>query len=229
MRRKCSQPSLRPSLVSDFCRHQIRCAARADQLAGTPGSPNRHKSNALRIMRARQICTERCWPRAPGITRPSTGLRRSLASYGRAASAPWCSPGWRPTSASDLRYATLSTSSISACCCETRPIISVRTSSRRRPSTVSRSSSAECSRPRSSCARSRRRPRLMPPSPPDPPSDAQGRHHAARHRRADRAVVGRHPRHVLEIIKAVIKVAGGTLADVAFNHVFLTDWKDYGY
>lgn len=35
-------------------------------------------------------------------------------------------------------------------------------------------------------------------------------------------------RHVLETIKAVIAAAGGTLADVTFNHVFLTDWKNYG-
>ena len=34
-------------------------------------------------------------------------------------------------------------------------------------------------------------------------------------------------RHVLETIKAVIAQAGGTMEDVTFNHVFLTDWAHY--
>ncbi len=34
-------------------------------------------------------------------------------------------------------------------------------------------------------------------------------------------------RHVLETIRKTIAAAGGTMADVAFNHVFLTDWADY--
>lgn len=34
-------------------------------------------------------------------------------------------------------------------------------------------------------------------------------------------------RHVLETIKTVIEAAGGTMADVTFNHVFLTDWANY--
>ena len=33
---------------------------------------------------------------------------------------------------------------------------------------------------------------------------------------------------VLEQIKAVIESAGGTMADVTFNHIFITDWKNYG-
>ncbi len=35
-------------------------------------------------------------------------------------------------------------------------------------------------------------------------------------------------RHVLETIKSVIEQAGGSMADVTFNHVFLTDWANYG-
>ncbi len=35
-------------------------------------------------------------------------------------------------------------------------------------------------------------------------------------------------RHILETIKAVIETAGGTMADVTFNHIFLSDWKHYG-
>ncbi len=34
-------------------------------------------------------------------------------------------------------------------------------------------------------------------------------------------------RHILEAIKAVIETAGGSMADVVFNHIFLTDWKHY--
>lgn len=35
-------------------------------------------------------------------------------------------------------------------------------------------------------------------------------------------------RHVLETIKSVIETAGGTIADVTFNSIFLTDWSNYG-
>ena len=34
-------------------------------------------------------------------------------------------------------------------------------------------------------------------------------------------------RHVLETIGAVLEAAGGSLANVAFNHIFLTDWSHY--
>lgn len=34
-------------------------------------------------------------------------------------------------------------------------------------------------------------------------------------------------RHVLTIIQGVIEAAGGTMADVAMNHIFLTDWAHY--
>ena len=34
-------------------------------------------------------------------------------------------------------------------------------------------------------------------------------------------------RHVLEIVKGVVEAAGGTLADVTFNQIFLTDWTHY--
>jgi aminoacrylate peracid reductase len=35
-------------------------------------------------------------------------------------------------------------------------------------------------------------------------------------------------RHVLETIKRVIETAGGTMDDVTFNMIFLTDWANYG-
>jgi aminoacrylate peracid reductase len=34
-------------------------------------------------------------------------------------------------------------------------------------------------------------------------------------------------RHVLETIKITLEAAGASLADVAFNHIFLTDWSHY--
>jgi aminoacrylate peracid reductase len=34
-------------------------------------------------------------------------------------------------------------------------------------------------------------------------------------------------RHVLETIRTVLEAAGASLEDVAFNHIFLTEWADY--
>jgi len=34
-------------------------------------------------------------------------------------------------------------------------------------------------------------------------------------------------RHVLETIRTTLEAAGAGLEDVAFNHIFLTDWADY--
>jgi aminoacrylate peracid reductase len=34
-------------------------------------------------------------------------------------------------------------------------------------------------------------------------------------------------RHVLETIKSVIETAGGTMADVTFNSIFITEWANY--
>ncbi|RMX04935.1 pyrimidine utilization protein C [Corticibacter populi] len=34
-------------------------------------------------------------------------------------------------------------------------------------------------------------------------------------------------RHVLETIQGVITAAGGTMADVTFNSIFITDWANY--
>src|SRR4051794_22655448 len=38
---------------------------------------------------------------------------------------------------------------------------------------------------------------------------------------------GAQTRHVLETIRITLEAAGATMADVAFNHIFLTDWADY--
>ena len=34
-------------------------------------------------------------------------------------------------------------------------------------------------------------------------------------------------RHVLETIRGVIEAGGGTMADVAYNMIFVTDWANY--
>ncbi|HDH0828779.1 pyrimidine utilization protein C [Klebsiella sp. CN_Kp100] len=34
-------------------------------------------------------------------------------------------------------------------------------------------------------------------------------------------------RHVLETIRSVIETAGGSMADVTFSSIFITDWKNY--
>jgi len=34
-------------------------------------------------------------------------------------------------------------------------------------------------------------------------------------------------RHVLETIKSVVETAGGTMDDVTFNSIFITDWDHY--
>lgn len=34
-------------------------------------------------------------------------------------------------------------------------------------------------------------------------------------------------RHVLNIMKSVVETAGGTMDDVTFNSIFLTDWANY--
>lgn len=34
-------------------------------------------------------------------------------------------------------------------------------------------------------------------------------------------------RHVLTTIQGVIEAAGGTMADVTMNHIFITDWANY--
>jgi aminoacrylate peracid reductase len=35
-------------------------------------------------------------------------------------------------------------------------------------------------------------------------------------------------RHVLEVIRITLDAAGATLADITMNHIFLTDWANYG-
>ena len=35
-------------------------------------------------------------------------------------------------------------------------------------------------------------------------------------------------RHVLTTIQGVVEAAGGSMADVTMNHIFITDWANYG-
>lgn len=35
-------------------------------------------------------------------------------------------------------------------------------------------------------------------------------------------------RHVLDTIREVVEAAGGTMADITMNHIFITDWSNYG-
>jgi aminoacrylate peracid reductase len=39
---------------------------------------------------------------------------------------------------------------------------------------------------------------------------------------------GAQTRHVLETIKSVVEAAGGSMDDITFNHIFITDWANYG-
>ncbi|MEM1194701.1 MAG: pyrimidine utilization protein C [Pseudomonadota bacterium] len=34
-------------------------------------------------------------------------------------------------------------------------------------------------------------------------------------------------RHVLETIKVIVEDAGGSMSDIVFNHIFVTDWANY--
>ena len=34
-------------------------------------------------------------------------------------------------------------------------------------------------------------------------------------------------RHVLEVIRITLEAGGATMADIAMNHIFLTDWANY--
>ncbi len=38
---------------------------------------------------------------------------------------------------------------------------------------------------------------------------------------------GAQTRYVLETIRITLEAAGASLADIAFNHIFLADWADY--
>jgi aminoacrylate peracid reductase len=38
---------------------------------------------------------------------------------------------------------------------------------------------------------------------------------------------GAQTRHVLEAIRTTVEAAGGTMADIAFNNIFLKDFADY--
>ena len=143
----------------------------ADYLeAGGPGSPNWHKSNALKTMRqqartpGQAVGQGRLGLRAGAGAAAGAGrhrrrqaaLQRLLQHQPRqpvcapAASVRWSSPASPPTSASNPPCATASSWNISASSCMTPRITPGPTSSSRPRSTTSRNSSAGSPRSRSS-------------------------------------------------------------------------------
>lgn len=124
--------------------------------AGGPGSPNYHKSNALKTMRQRpelqgkllakggwdyQLVDELRPGRAISSCRnratAAFSIPRSTAFYAAAVFATWYSPASPPTSASNRRYAMVSSSNTSAWCWRMPPIRQVPPSrNRRRYSTL---------------------------------------------------------------------------------------------
>ena len=243
--------------------------------AGGPGSPNWHKSNALKTMRKQagaagqaagqgrlglRAGRRRC-RRSPATssspsraTAPSS-TPTSTACCARAASARWSSPASPPMSASSRPCATASSWNISAWCCTTP-----RT--RRGPTSSSRPSLYNIEKFFgwvSSVEEFRTRPAgqhqsdadnegrdLMPMKAIFPAGHRQdagalfARHHGRRHRlclghAGARQGDQRRPcrrrrgadRVCAEQIKSVIETAGGTMADVTFNPIFITDWANY--
>ena len=130
--------------------------------AGGPGSPNWHKSNALKTMRERpelegKLLAKGAWDYAlvdeltpqKGdivIAKPRYSRllqhRRSTACCARAASGTWSSPASPPTSAWRSTLRDGFSWNISAWCWRTPRTRPARPSCRRPPSTTSRSSSA---------------------------------------------------------------------------------------
>lgn len=107
--------------------------------AGGPGSPNFHKSNALKTMRKQPQLQGNCWRKAHGIINwwmnwcrstailccrsratAVSSIRRWTAFCAAAEYAIWFSPASLPTSASNRRYATAFFWSISAWCLKTQ-------------------------------------------------------------------------------------------------------------
>ena len=132
--------------------------------AGGPGSPNWHKSNALKTMREKpelhgKLLAKGGWdyelvealPPQPGdIVVAQAALQRLLQHRPRQHAARarhpqlWSSPASPPTSASSRPCATASSWNISASCWRTPRTMPGPPSSRRRRSTTSRTSSAGC-------------------------------------------------------------------------------------
>ena len=130
--------------------------------AGGPGSPNWHKSNALKTMRARpelqgKLLARGGWdyelvealaPQPGDIVLPKTRYSRLLQLAARFGAALARHPQHRassaspPTSASNRPCATASSSNISGSCSRTRPTRPGPNFSRRPASTMSRPSSA---------------------------------------------------------------------------------------
>lgn len=240
--------------------------------AGGPGSPNFHKSNALKTMRKQPQLQGNCWRKAPGIINWWMNWCRSLAilccrSRATAVSsirrwtafcaaveyAIWFSPVSLPTSASNRRYATAFFWSISAWCWKTQHTRRGRNLHRKLRCSISKPFLAGSATSKRSATRFLPRPLLVSLK---EFNDAKIRNYSCWQQRtagpfvpgtlADGVVYvsgtlafDQHnnvlfaddpkaqTRHVLETIRKVIETAGGTMADVTFNSIFITDWKNY--
>ncbi|VEB07271.1 amidohydrolase RutB in pyrimidine catabolism pathway [Klebsiella pneumoniae] len=140
--------------------------------AGGPGSPNYHKSNALKTMRQRpelqgKLLAKGGWdyqlvdeltPQEGDIVLPKPRYSgffntRSTAFCAAAAYATWCSPGSPPTSASNRRCAMASFSNTSASCWRMPPIRPARPSPSRRRCSILKPFSAGSATLRASATR----------------------------------------------------------------------------
>lgn len=240
--------------------------------AGGPGSPNFHKSNALKTMRKQPQLQGNCWRKAHGIINWWMNWCRSLAilccrSRATAVSsirrwtafcaaveyAIWFSPVSLPTSASNRRYAMAfsgvfrrgagrrNTPGGAGICTESR-VVQYRNlfwlGQRRRNILRRAFSHVLCSYR----LRSLTMPKSViipagssaPLAPFVPGTLADGVVYVSGTLAFDQhnnVLFADDPkaqtRHVLETIRKVIETAGGTMADVTFNSIFITDWKNY--
>lgn len=125
--------------------------------AGGPGSPNFHKSNALKTMRQRPELQARCWRKAAGIiswwmswyrklaisycrnrATAAFSIPRSTACCAAGAFVIWSLRALPPTSAWSPPCATASSSSILAWCWKTLPIRPGRILPRKPPCSISK-------------------------------------------------------------------------------------------
>lgn len=240
--------------------------------AGGPGSPNFHKSNALKTMRnqpqlqgkllakgswiinwwmnwCRSLAILCCRSRATAVS----SIRRWTAFCAAVEYAIWFSPVSLPTSASNRRYATAFFWSISAWCWKTQHTRQGRNLHRKPRCSISKPFWLG-QRRRNVLRRAffhvlcsyRLRSLTMPKSviipagssaplaPFVPGTLADGVVYVSGTLAFDQhnnVLFADDPkaqtRHVLETIRKVIETAGGTMADVTFNSIFITDWKNY--
>jgi aminoacrylate peracid reductase len=240
--------------------------------AGGPGSPNWHKSNALKTMRKRpelqgKLLAKGGWdyqlvdeliPQEGDIVLPKPRYSGFLiphwtASCAAVASVIWCLPGSPPMFAWNRHCAMAFSLSISASCWKTPPIRLARLSPNRPRFLTSKRSlagsamSGHSAMPfplslGSKLLKENTMPKqvIIPPgtttpiAPFVPGTLADGVVYVSGTLPFDKQNNVVYPgdpkaqtRHVLETIRTVIETAGGSMEDVTFNSIFITDWKNY--